>query len=288
MFWRFFPFAFLFSFITLSVIFLMTKYGNHSIYQIGDVSGEIGFFGVFYYSAFVSLIIALISYFVFIVIFDEKKENSIGDHIFAVVFIGGISGYVLFLSVILENEIFNPIYYYVFSILNISYEYFPQWVIPKFLVIHSLFIFLLTFLTLPVVKLVLWGNAKRVEKKLQKAHQQKQALLQLQKQKQAEEKRLAEQRLKQEQEEKRLKKRKQQAEEKAKEEKRQRITLTQNIQIITQKIDTVTIKNQRLTQEIRNLERIVSGLDIFDDNFLDDYPKVLQYIDEEYEVGRAV
>ena len=81
--------------------------------------------------------------------------------------------------------------------------------------------------------------------------------------------------------------RREEAERRAREEERQRLVLTTNIKQLSQQVENVSAKNARMTQEIRTLEHIIAGLDIFDDDFLDNYPKVLQYIDEEYQLGRV-
>ena len=52
-------------------------------------------------------------------------------------------------------------------------------------------------------------------------------------------------------------------------------------------IDLLQQKNQQTASEIEDLKRIVSGLSIFDDDFLEQQPRVLEYIDDVIHKGRA-
>jgi len=57
-----------------------------------------------------------------------------------------------------------------------------------------------------------------------------------------------------------------------------------------EKLKTISLlqqKNQKISQEIESLRYIVSGLSIFDDDFLEQQPKILEYINEVIDEGRA-
>ena len=54
-----------------------------------------------------------------------------------------------------------------------------------------------------------------------------------------------------------------------------------------QELEMLQQKNQQTSQEIEDLKRIVSGLSIFDDDFLEQQPRVLEYIDDVIHKGRA-
>lgn len=291
MLWRFVPFVFLFSFILVFSIFLYSRYGIefHDYTHIGRISDSIGFLGVVGYSIFISIINTITCSIVwYLSSKDDVQEFFIQKVAFYSISLGVISGLFVGFFSIAEKRFFNDtfLYYYLSPAVLTPNYYFSETI--KFALFHIIVIFLLVAITIPLSNILLWGNRKRIEGKQRKAYQQQQTQLQAQQHQKAEqERRKREQTEQQRREAERIRKR-QEAEAQAREEERQRTILQSNIQTLTGHIDTVTAKNARLTQEIRTLERIVSGLDIFDDNFLDDYPKVLQYIDEEYQIGKAV